>query len=86
MSEIPDWLAENYRELARERGTTLEQLAAECQTAAPDLAAWMRAEYYRENTAAVDDTPDAAPAEDAAPIGRRAAKPETADAAEPETA
>jgi len=50
MAEISDELAENYRQLAKERGTTLAQLAAETEPTDRALAAWMRSESTPERT------------------------------------
>jgi transposase-like protein len=65
MSEsIPEWLAENYRTLAADRGTTVDKIADEYDEHSPALAAWMRSQ-------AAESAPET---RTAAPKNRRAAE------------
>ena len=76
MSEIDPTLADNYRGLAAERGTSLPAMAGEYEEHSPGLAAWMRAQ-------AAGDAPEARTEK---PKGRRAAADKvTAEAAPAET-
>lgn len=59
-------LAQNYADLAEQRGTTLPAIADEHEQHSPQLAAWMRSQ-------------DAGAKRDAAPKGRRAKAAETAE-------
>lgn len=62
MYEPTQILADNFRTLAQERGTTLPAMAGEYEAHSPGLAAWMRRQ-------AAEGNPDAATA---APVGRAA--------------
>lgn len=53
--EIDEWLAENYREKAAERGTTLPDMAPEYDEHSPRLAAWMRSQRSTDASQAPQD-------------------------------
>lgn len=65
---IDEDLAKNYRQLAAERGTTVDKLAPEHDEYSPRLAAWMRAQAVadpakapkgRRTTASAQETAEA---------------------------
>lgn len=61
--EIPDYLADNYRQIQSESGRSWESLAGDMDDTDPNVAAWMRAQAG-----------EAAPeARRGAPRGRRSA-------------